>query len=343
MPDPLPKHRLLSLYSGAGGLDQGFEQTARFESIVCVEMQIQFATTLRDNRSRGFLPNVVVLQESVSDLKPDAVIEEHFGGDKPDGIIGGPPCQSYSVRGKRLGLKDSRSDETFRFMEWVAAIQPRFFLMENVPRMLKLEEGAIRKRIYELGSLAGYSMAHSVLNAADYGSATRRRRAFIVGLLGPEPFTFPSATHAAVGADVEGLADHVSSGSALAGLPAPGFIKPGSPQGHLGIRHTPPVIKRFDQLAPGQQDNVRKRTRLDATKPSPTLVAGNLHEIRSHIHPTEPRELTNRESARLHGFDDRFTFDGNHAAMGKQVANSVPIPLAKALATQIASTLDLAH
>ena len=69
-------------------------------------------------------------------------------------------------------------------------------------------------------------------------------------------------------------------------------------------------------------------------------MAGNLNGIRSHIHPIEARELTNRESARLHGFTDDFVFSGNHAAMGVQIANSVPIPLATCLARQIAMALD---
>ena len=108
----------------------------------------------------------------------------------------------------------------------------------------------------------------------------------------------------------------------------------------MAIKHNQRVVERFGRLALGQIDKVRQRWRLPLDSPSPSLVAGNLQGIRSHIHPTEPRELTNRESARLHGFPDSFRFSGNHAAVGKQIANSVPIPFATALANSVADYLD---
>ena len=333
------KFRLLSLYSGAGGLDQGFELTNRFETAMCVENESIFAETLRINQSSGFLEGAKIVQSDVSSAYTSRIASNVFSGIAPDGVVGGPPCQSFSVRGKRLGLRDPRSEETFRFMRWVGKLRPRFFLMENVPRILQLEDGLILDRIVSAAESYNYEVSYAVLCAADFGSATARRRAFIVGWHEGPPFVFPRPTHSAAGSE-DGLHEYVSSGSALAGLPSPTYDGPGIPQGHIGVRHTPPVEARFARLRPGQQDDVRKRTRLDASKPSPTLVAGNLEQIRSHIHPTEPRELTNRESARIHSFPDHFTFAGNHAAMGKQIANSVPIPLARALADRISVTLD---
>jgi DNA (cytosine-5)-methyltransferase 1 len=340
MNDRRSKYSLLSLYTGAGGLDQGFEKTSRFKTLVCVEKQRQFAATLRTNQPNGFVPHANILEKAVEELDPHCVMSKHFNGLSPDGIIGGPPCQAYSVRGKRLGLEDARSNETFRFLEWVVSLRPRFFLMENVPRMLKIQDGEVLKRIRLVSESAGYSVSHKVLSAADYGSATRRQRVFIVGLLRGPLFSFPRQTHKEQVQSLNGYKPHVASGTALAGLPVPGFEADGVPQGHIAVRHTAVVRERFRGLLPGQQDNVRKRTRLDAGKPSPTLVAGNLEQTRSHIHPVEPRELTNRESARIHGFSDDFVFSGNHAAMGVQIANSVPIPLARALAEAIATHLD---
>jgi DNA (cytosine-5)-methyltransferase 1 len=225
------------------------------------------------------------------------------------------------------------------FMDWVIALRPRFFLMENVPPLAKLNDGETLRLLCGKAAAAGYAVSHSILNAADYGAPTNRRRLIVIGVLGEVPFRFPDSTHSN-DADLLSKQPYVTSGQALAGLPKFGWSAPGVPQGHLGIRHTPSVAARFAGLKQGQQDNIRKRTRLHLDRPAPTLVAGNLKGIRSHIHPTEPRELTNRESARLHGFDDEFEFAGNHSAIGKQIANSVPIALARALGNSLAEYLD---
>ena len=191
----------------------------------------------------------------------------------------------------------------------------------------------------EKASKAGYATSYSILNAADFGAPTKRRRLFLVGILDGKPIDWPEASHCE-NPSLFCKQPYITSGEALAGLPKLSWVAPGKPQGHIGVRHTAAVAQRFAGLKQGQQDNVRKRTRLHLLKPSPTLVAGNLQGIRSHIHPTEPRELTNRESARLHGFDDAFVFSGGHAAMGKQIANSVPIALARAIGSTIAAHLD---
>jgi DNA (cytosine-5)-methyltransferase 1 len=139
------------------------------------------------------------------------------------------------------------------------------------------------------------------------------------------------------------LAPYVTVRDALKSLPPASVNNPGDPQGHVVVKHTAKVAARFISLRQGQYDNIRKRSKLSYDLPSPALVAGNLSGIRSHIHPEFPRELTNRESARLHGFPDNFMFSGNHAAMGKQIANSVPISLARALANSLAEQLCQAN
>ena len=330
---------MLSLFTGAGALDQGFHQTGRFKTKLCIEYEAIFCKTLAINQPKGYLPRAVILNQSVPDLDPEKVRLDHFGKSAIDGLIGGPPCETFSVRGKKKGMNDPKGSLVFTFIDWAVALKPRFFLMENVPPLAKLNDGDTLKALCERASSAGYAVSHTVLNAADYGAPTSRRRLIVVGILGGVAFRFPDPTHSN---DSNPLSrrPYVTSGDALAGLPEFGWIRPGVPQGHVGIRHTPTVVARFAGLKQGQQDNIRKRTRLHLERPCPTLVAGNLIGIRSHIHPTEPRELTNRESARLHGFDDEFEFAGSRSAMGKQIANSVPIALARALGQALAEHLD---
>ncbi len=333
------KFSLLSLFTGAGALDQGFHQTGRFQTRLCVEYEPVFCDTLALNQPKGYLPGATILNESITDLDPYATQSTYFDGASVDGLIGGPPCETFSVRGKKKGIDDPKGSLVFTFIDWAVALRPAFFLMENVPPLANLNEGATLQSLCERASLAGYAVSHAVLNAADYGAPTSRRRLLVVGMLGETSFRFPEPTHFN-DANLFSKQPYVTAGVALAGLPEVGWSEPGTPQGHLGVRHTPPVAARFASLKQGQQDNIRKRTRLHLERPSPTLVAGNLQGIRSHIHPTEPRELTNRESARLHGFDDEFVFAGNHSAMGKQIANSVPIALARALGQALAEQLD---
>lgn len=330
---------LLSLFSGAGALDCGFELTGRFHTRACIELEPIFCRTLRGNQQRGFISGASIINEDVAKTCKDTILDTCFDGKSPAGIIGGPPCETFSVRGNKKGLNDSRGMLVFAFLEWVTALKPRFFLMENVPPLARLNGGAILATLSDRARSAGYAVTHAILNAADFGAATKRQRLFLIGMLGKTSFTFPEPTHSAA-PDFFFRQPYITVGDALRGLPDLGWTEPGTPQGHIGVRHTPRVEARFATLKQGQQDNIRKRTRLHLERPSPTLVAGNLHEIRSHIHPTAPRELTNRESARIHGFPDEFIFDGGHAAMGKQIANSVPIPLAQALAQAIARHLD---
>jgi DNA (cytosine-5)-methyltransferase 1 len=333
-------YSLLSLFSGAGALDYGFELTGRFQTKVCIELEPIFCRTLVGNQRRGFLSGAEILNECITAITPVAVRREHFAGSAPDGIIGGPPCESFSVRGNRRGLADPRGRLIFSFLNWVDELCPRYFLMENVPPVVRFEGGKVLRDLRAKAEELGYRVSHAILNAAEYGAPTTRQRFFMVGVRGSRSFSFPEPSHTDLPIFIYRKA-FLTVADALHGIPEPCWTEPGVPQGHVGVRHTPTVEARFAELRPGQQDNVRKRTRLDLSKPSPTLVAGNLMQIRSHIHPTEPRELTNRESARLHGFPDEFVFAGNHPAVGKQIANSVPIALAQALAHAIATHLDL--
>jgi DNA (cytosine-5)-methyltransferase 1 len=338
LPSPEP-FKLLSLFSGAGALDYGFELTGRFHTRACIELEPIFCRTLLANQKCGFISGASIINQDVAATSKDIIRDLCFDGKSPTGIIGGPPCETFSVRGSKKGLDDSRGMLVFAFLEWVSSLKPRFFLMENVPPLARLNDGATLSALSETARSAGYVVSHAILNAADFGAATKRQRLFLVGMLGNSPFTFPEPTHSA-GTDFLSRQPYVTVGEALKGLPVLGWTEPGTPQGHIGVRHKPHVEARFAALKQGQQDNIRKRTRLHLQRPSPTLVAGNLIQTRSHIHPTEPRELTNRESARIHGFPDNFVFDGGHAAMGKQIANSVPIALAQALAKAISNHLD---
>ena len=329
---------LLSLFSGAGGLDIGFESTGRFETRAAIEVHPKYAETLQRNQASGFLRTAAILNEDITSLDPLETARRYCANGKVDGVIGGPPCEAFSVLGSRRGLSDPRGMLVFEFLRWVAALRPAFCLFENVPRLARLQQGLILDRIKAALEEDGYSVTHDVLNAASFGAPTNRRRLFVLAMRDVSP-VLPSPTHGSESAHKTQKA-FVTVSEAFAGLPAPSLTEHDLPTWHRLVRHTPAVTSRFASLSQGQRDNVRKRSRLTLDKPGPTMIAGNHEGVRTHIHPTEPRELTNRETARLHGFSDDYVFAGSRIDVCKQIANSVPIPLAEAIARSIAIQLS---
>lgn len=321
---------VISLFSGAGALDLGFQLCGGFQTRLRVEYQQEFCETLTSNQGSGLLEKSPVKTADVRTLA---------GADLPRrrvrsialGVVGGPPCESFSSMGRRQGQGDPRGTLVFTFAKLVVDAKADFFVLENVPDLAVANGGGPFADLLDLFSAAGFVTAQKVLTAADFGAATLRRRLFVVGTRG-RSFAFPAPTH---GRPLLGLEPEVTVRTALAGLPAPGEGPPGVPQAHVRVSHSEEVERRFAALKPGSYDNVRKRSRLQWNRPSPSLVAGDLRGTRSHIHPEEPRELTNRESARIQGFPDEFIFHGSPAAVGKQVANAVPVPLALALAREL--------
>jgi DNA (cytosine-5)-methyltransferase 1 len=338
-----PSYDLLSLFSGAGALDHAFETAGPFTTRAAVEFQPEFCETLRRNRRLGFLADARVINCDVRTLDRAEALK-CFPRRAVDGIVGGPPCESFSIRGKKLGRNDDRGTLVFEFARWVEELSPQFFVMENVPPLVTIENGKLFADLLDRFRQSGYTTFWKLLSAADYGAATYRTRVFIVGFQNSAPFVFPEPTHSGAAPAVRGaLAPHYTVREALAGLPATNTLPSETPTHHVAVKHTQVVVDRFASLRSGQEDPVRKRTKVHPERPSPSVVAGNLQGTRSHIHPFEPRELTNREVARLHSFPDEFEFAGSPSAVCKQIANSVPIPLARALAAAVAQHLNSAQ
>lgn len=333
------RHNILSLFSGAGALDLAFERTGLFSTSIFVEYEPEFARTLRTNQLRGMLSSGLVIEDDVRTLDPQEVISR--APSPMSGIIGGPPCEAFSSMGRRQGAADPRGLLVRDFARWVSILRPGFFVMENVPQLATLDNGELLANI-EAGLRGdGYSITVQVLNAADFGAPTSRRRLFMVGTLPPWTFDPPVPTHHDPQLPrSQGGAAWRTVRDALTGLPAPQPNAPAAVSHHRIVQHTPEVRDRFQALRPGSYDNIRKRSRLALDRPSPSLIAGNLKGTRSHIHPIEPRELTNRECARLQGFPDDFEFEGRPAAVAKQIANAVPVELGIAVARSLSQTKD---
>lgn len=331
---------VISLFSGAGLLDLAFESTGRYRTAVAIECDKTFAGTIERNVQSGLMSVGRVMCADVSCLTPARIAAHHGLRGKAIGVIGGPPCQSFSSMGAKKGMRDSRGKLMFEFARWVKELSPSFFVLENVPNFASINSGTPFRRLVREFTVNGYSVSHAVLNAADYGAPTTRKRLFIVGLRGERTFVFPSKTHYDPRRTVGGsLLPWVTAADAFSTLPTPTREPPGEPEGHVLIDHTPAVRQRFRSIPPGGYDYVRKRSRLSPTEPSKSLVAGNWQGARFHIHPIEPRELTNREAARVQGIPDAFLFSGDRVAVARQIANAVPLQLGQAIAEAVGKQL----
>jgi DNA (cytosine-5)-methyltransferase 1 len=326
--------QVVSLFSGAGGLDLAAEMTGAIHTVARLEIQQEYCDTLRRAESDGHMSPAPLFDEDIRTVSVSDVWGAGLKSPLPRGVIGGPPCETFSTMGKGLGLKDPRGTLIMAFADFVVKSSADFFVLENVPPLEKAAKGTVFRELLGRFSDAGFLVSHQLLNAADYGAATLRRRLFVVGVRSGPSFVFPAPTHSPDG--MFGI-PWVGAGQALAGLPAPSDDPPGIPSGHYRIKHRPEVVRRFSTVAPGSYDYVRRRSRLSMKDPSASLVAGTLSGARAHIHPTEDRELTLRELARIHGFGDDFRFSGGHAAVSKQIANAVPIPLGRAVMQSLVS------
>jgi len=225
-------YRVISLFSGAMGLDLGLERTGRFELVAAVEKEKSFCDTIRANHAAGRLPvSVKVFEADISKLDPHEVLAQC--GMKPgelDVLIGGPPCQSFSTAGRRGTVQDARGTLLWDFLRFVDAMQPRFFVMENVRGLLsaalrhralaerpgkggaplepdEMPGSVVRLFADDLQRIAGgpYHMDCFEVNAVNYGAPQLRERAIFIGNRYNGEFDFPNPTHGQGATDVVDL------------------------------------------------------------------------------------------------------------------------------------------
>jgi len=323
---------VVSLFSGCGGLDLGFE-AAGFEQLASVEINKLFCETLRLNRpgwrvigppdSKG---DVSDRPQIVKDLR-SAGLKERFKGV----FIGGPPCQPFSVAAnqrfsasgknfKRIGYAHKTNGSLLHdYVHLITYFLPTAFLIENVPGLMDIDNGKQLASVLEQLREAGYKVETPLeLNAANYGVPQQRIRLFIIGSRTARKFVPPQKSDQVV-----------SCGAALQNL------SPQAPN-HEARNHKPESLLRYMRLDFGERDHLGRVDRLDPRIPSKTVIAGGTKGGgRSHLHPHVPRTLTVRECARLQTFPDDFLFQGPVARQFTQVGNAVPPVLAAQLAIAI--------
>ncbi len=318
---------VIDIFSGCGGFSKGFQQ-AGFTIHRAVEIDSSASDTFSDNI--GIDP----ICQDISDLKPS-----DFG--KADVLIGGFPCQPFSLSGLQNGFQGDSGGGFRSCLSAIVAANPSIFVLENVIGFLTLHKGIfIKVALRELKKL-GYACQVLKLNAVEYGIPQKRERVFIVGnniesgLISLDLYKQPIVTVQEAIDDLVGL-EHTK-------------------HNHEPMKHTSRIVARFAATKPGESTRdamdrdpslggakITKHCyrRLIANKPAPTLVA---NFVTTTIHYSQNRNITAREGARIQSFPDDFVFHGLKTRMSwqrglsqfEQIGNAVPPKLAYCLATEV--------
>lgn len=335
-------HYAISLFSGAGGLDLGIE-AAGFVTRLCTDIDDFSCKTLNLNKSRQhgrFLQQATIAQRNIKEYSTEEMLNDAgLRREDVDLVYGGPPCQAFSVFGKRQGINDPRGTLLWDYLRVIREIQPKCFIFENVAGILTIDGGRLFEMLKseletnEAGEKC-YTLSHALFNTAAYGVPQYRQRVIIYGVRCGEAIPIPKETHyTQPDAPIPGLLPPVTVGQAFHDLPdAPSATL----ANHVGRVHGPAVIERYSQMAYGERDSKTRINRLDPNKPSYTIVVGSdKGGGKGHVHPYLPREVTPRESARIQTFPDFWEFTGTSRHPIRQVGNAVPPLFAGVIASNL--------
>ena len=209
--------KIASFFTGAGGLDIGFEKASnkkiQFETHFTTDIEKWAEATINRNRE-----NWNFIRKDIRDITSEEVKKSL--GSTPDIIIGGPPCQPFSVAGKQKAVKDPLGRLYSDFIRQVSELQPKVVVMENVYGLTQVKSANMLELIYQSFKDIGYNVTHKELMAADFGTPQKRRRVFFVASKDLKKFNFPEPTHCEL-PNLLGLPTHVGAGEALEKLPSP--------------------------------------------------------------------------------------------------------------------------
>ena len=348
----MSKFNVIDLFCGAGGLSYGFEK-AGFNILLGIDNDAKALETfeLNHNGAKSICGDITTItyKDHIAPL---------LGDKKIDVIIGGPPCQGFSLSGPR-NFDDPRNKLYLSYIRLVEEIQPRAFVIENVPGLVALFNGEVKDNIIKKFAEMGYDVKYKILCAADYGVPQNRKRVVFVGVKGTNNYVYPTVQK-----------DQVTCEMALNDLPPLVDVLGEDTQeyytvpqneyqklmrensinvhNHVAASHSKKV-QHIISLVPdgGNYKDLPSEfresrnfhvawTRFNSNKPAPTIDTGHRH----HFHYKYNRVPTVRECARLQSFPDDFIFLGNKTQQFRQVGNAVPPIMAQKIADQMIQLLE---
>lgn len=318
---------VLDLFSGAGGFTLGFAM----EDIFDVKVSIDIDEKLSETYTKNF-PTIKHICRDILSFN-DTEIKELNKLYKFDVIIGGPPCQGFSLAGNvgRTQKKDSRNELFLGYLKFVNLIKPKVFIMENVAKLATHYGGKTLERIVSLFEEEGYLVQYKIINSKDYGIAQNRSRIFIIGTT-LEGFKFPEPTY-----------EYVTIREAINDLPPLNNGQESNIPNHNAMKHTEQMLHKMSYIKDGgnryeipeiyrpKSGDIRKYIRYNSKEPS-ICITGDMRKV---FHYEQNRALTNRELARIQSFPDSFIFYGSSISIQQQIGNAVPPLLANKFAKKI--------
>jgi DNA (cytosine-5)-methyltransferase 1 len=362
--------KCVDLFCGAGGLSEGFRQNG-FDILIANDFDVWCESTYKLNH-----PDTGFISGPIQDITAEQLLLKlNMKPGDLDCIIGGPPCQAFSVYNHQRGMHDERSILFREYLRLVAGLLPKYVIIENVPGISSIENGVAVKEIRKGLNSYGYNVEIALLKAEDYGVAQERRRLFFIGNRIGADVVFPKPTHG------EGLLPFVNVWDAISDLPklengegsdAVKYALPPQSEYQKLIRrdskmvynHVAPTLgninlERLKYIPEGGSwrdipqdllpEGMKLARRSDHTKRYGRLCKGGfastiLTKCDPHwgafFHPTQDRVITVREAARLQCFPDRMRFEGSRVEQYKQVGNAVPALLSAAVAKVVHNGLS---
>lgn len=358
------RHKLnvIDLFCGAGGLSEGFRQ-AGFHVLVGQDFDDKAGETFAATH-----PEATFIGGPIQNVTPQQLLgAAGVKRGEIDVIVGGPPCQGYSVYNHQRGETDPRAGLFREYLRIVKGIKPRWLVMENVTGITSIAGGGIVREIFDGFRELGYRVDMKVLRAEEFGVPQERRRVFFIATRTDAPILFPEPTHG------PGLQPFVTVWDAISDLPklengdkaAPrAYAKPPQNGYQATLRgdrkivenHTAPRLarineQRMEHIPPGgswrdiprnllpagmlkakRSDHTKRYGRPKKTDLACTILTKCDVHWGAYIHPVQNRSFTVREAARLQGFPDFFVFKGSSTEQYVQVGNAVPPLLGKCVA-----------
>jgi DNA (cytosine-5)-methyltransferase 1 len=315
----------IDLFSGAGGISLGFDNKG-FRNVFSVDIEPSFCETYKFN-----FPKHNLIQKNICDLS-EKEISQLAKKKEIDVIIGGPPCQGFSIAGKigRKFIDDDRNRLFKEFVRIVKIIHPKFFVMENVARLYNHNKGETQKEIIADFENLGYNVDCKIINSVDYGVAQSRQRIIFVGNRINAKNIFPQKT----------TEKPVTVKQVLGKYPKLSTSEKSNIPNHEAMAHSAQMLEKMSYVSDGgdrteipekirpKSGDVRKYIRYKSNEPS-VCVTGDMRKI---FHYEQNRALTVRELATLQSFPDDFIFRGTKISQQQQVGNAVPPKMAEAIA-----------
>lgn len=336
------KNPVISLFTGAGGLDLGLE-SAGFETVATVEFNSVFRETLRVNR-----PAWNPIEDFNGDITKisSKLILERSGLKVGEAalVVGGAPCQPFSNMGSKKGIKDNRGTLFQDFIRIVKETLPKGFIFENVEGLTQSKHKAVIDALEKEFKKIGYAVTSSILLAADYGVPQKRKRLFVVGCRSDIKPQLPAPTYSKEGSN--GTQKWKTVREAFAEIKKVDLKKAHC----MAMNHSTEMIKRMDLVPPGgnykdlpakllpqcwksgkyQGQDTFGRVRWN--EPSVTIRTCAYNPTKGrYIHPKENRGLNTVEMAVLQSFPSEYVFIGGLKSIGEQIGNAVPPLLAEAV------------